>query len=324
MKFIYNIFILLSVVVVKAQSFAPAAGFETSTAIYKDSAVFVNWASGVTINRGLKDIQNPANGYVTYGSDAAVMAKADASIVSLGDGGTAIVSFDNPIVNGEGVDFAVFENGFFENDTSALAFLEFAFVEVSTDGITYIRFPAVSELQTELQIGGFQNTDARYIHNLAGKYTQFYGTPFDLEDLKTSSVGTTVNLNEINYIKIIDVVGIIDSEYTSFDSIDNQINDPYPTPYASGGFDLDAVGVIHDTSNTVREDIVIFPNPVGDFLHFKTAITPVKQVLVFSTQGKLLLATNLVNNIDVGFLTNGVYILKVYTDKQVFTTCFLK
>ena len=308
----------------KAQSFAPAVGFENSTAIHKDSTVFVNWASGVTINRGLKDIQNPVSGFVTYGIDTAAISKADASIVSLGDGGNAIISFDYPIVNGVGADFAVFENGFFENDTSALAFLELAFVEVSTDGITYIRFPAVSELQTELQIGGFQNTDARYIHNLAGKHTQFYGTPFDLDDLKTTSLETTVNLNEINYIKIIDVVGIIDSEYTSFDSIENQINDPYPTPYASGGFDLDAVGVIHDTSNTAMEGIVIYPNPVGDFLYFKTEITPVKKGLVFSTQGKLLIDTNVVNNIDVSFLTNGVYILKVYTEKQVFTTCFIK
>ncbi len=310
--------------VAKAQSFAPAAGFDTSTAIHKDSTIFVNWATDVVINRGLKDINNPIGGFATYGVNTAATAKADASIVSLGDAGTAIISFENPIVNGVGADFAVFENSFFENDTSELAFLEFAFVEVSTDGVTYIRFPAVSELQTATQIGGFQNTDARYFHNLAGKYTQFYGAPFDLDDLESANLGTSVNLNEINYIKIIDVIGIIDSEYTSLDSLENQINDPYPTPYASGGFDLDAVGVIHDTSNTVIENLLIYPNPVGDFLNFRTAITPIKKVLIFSIQGKLLIDTNVVNNIDVRFLTNGVYILKVYTENQVFTKCFVK
>ena len=33
--------------------------------------------------------------------------------------------------------------------------------------------------------------------------------------------------------------------YASYDSQGNIINDPFPTPFETGGFDLDAIGVIH-------------------------------------------------------------------------------
>ena len=56
---------------------------------------------------------------------AEALGKADDAPVSLGDGGYAVVTFDKPITNGPGYDFAVFENGL--NDS----FLELAFVVVS-------------------------------------------------------------------------------------------------------------------------------------------------------------------------------------------------
>ncbi|MDD5134812.1 MAG: T9SS C-terminal target domain-containing protein [Phycisphaerae bacterium] len=36
-------------------------------------------------------------------------------------------------------------------------------------------------------------------------------------------------------------------EWSSMDCLGNKINDPWPTPFDVGGFDLDAVGVIHQT-----------------------------------------------------------------------------
>jgi len=59
-----------------------------------------------------------------------------------------------------GFDFAVFENSF--NDS----FLELAFVEVSSDGINFVRFPATSNTQTDVQITGFGTIDPTYINNL--------------------------------------------------------------------------------------------------------------------------------------------------------------
>ena len=47
---------------VQGQSFAPAPGYPGSTAIHKDSSVFVNWAIGAEINRGYLNIENPALG----------------------------------------------------------------------------------------------------------------------------------------------------------------------------------------------------------------------------------------------------------------------
>jgi hypothetical protein len=77
---------------------------------------------------------------------------------------------------------------------------------------------------------------------LAGKYRQGYGTPFDLEEL----AGTPgLNVNDVKYVRIIDVVGSIDDNYATYDSFGNKINDPWPTPFDSSGFDLEAVGVIH-------------------------------------------------------------------------------
>jgi hypothetical protein len=43
----------------------------------------------------------------------------------------------------------------------------------------------------------------------------------------------------------VDVVGSITPAYATYDSQGNMVNDPWPTPYSSSGFDLDAVGVIN-------------------------------------------------------------------------------
>jgi len=311
----------------KSQSYAPAAGFSGSTAIQKDSSIFIDWAKDAEIIRGYQNITFPENGFVDYGTFENATGKADGNpnVISLGDGGIAILTFNSPITNGEGFDFAVFENGFFENNNSELAFLELAFVEVSTDGIEYIRFPAVSEVQTETQTGSFENINAGYIHNLAGKYTMLYGTPFDLKELTGLVQGTSVNLNKINYIRIIDVTGTIDEEFASYDSKGNKVNDPYPTAFASGGFDLDAVGIINNEQNTKSDnELIISPNPINDFLNFKTNISEVERVEIFSITGELLISTNKTFNIDVTGLEKGVYILRIFGDEKSYSGLFLK
>ena len=312
-------FFFLSIHYINAQTFPPAAGFDGSTAIHKDSLVFIDWATEVTINRGYKDIAIPRNGQVDYGISDNAIGKVEAipKIVSLGDGGTAILSFNYPIVNGKGADFAVFENAFFKNDTSEDAFLEFAFVEVSTNGIEYLRFPAVSEIQTDTQIGSFSFLNARYVHNLAGKYTSTYGTPFDLDELQELSLDTSINLMEINFIKIIDVIGSLDENYATYDSNNIKINDPYPTDFISGGFDLDAVGVINNLTNASNQKINIYPNPATNNLNFTIRNENIDKSSIFSIYGKLLLSSNQRNNIDVSHLKDGIYIIQLhYSDKQ--------
>lgn len=231
---------LLSTGIVLAGPYAPLAGQAGSTAIGKDDPVITGWATSAVIQRGPMQIDNPSLGLASFGADANVLGKAEGTwdgVASLGDGGSATLTFAHPITNGPGYDFAVFENGL--NDT----FLELAFVEVSSNGSDFFRLPAVSLTQTATQIGGFGSLNPTNIHNLAGTYRQGYGTPFDLENLV--GISPLLDVNAVTHVRVIDVIGDIAAPYATYDSLGHPINDPWPTPFAASGFDLDAVGVIH-------------------------------------------------------------------------------
>ncbi|QQE10229.1 PEP-CTERM sorting domain-containing protein [Planctomycetota bacterium] len=224
---------------VYAGDFDPAAGQSGSLAIHMDDTAFVAWATDIELQRGPVDITNASSALANYGSPDMALGKATGSsydVVSLGDSGSATLTFNKPITNGQGADFAIFENSF--SDT----FLEFAFVEVSSDGANFFRFDSISQTQTDTQINGFGITDPTNIYNLAGKYKQGFGTSFDLDQLLNND---GLDVNAITHVKVIDVVGSIDEAYGSKDSLGNMINDPFTTPFSSSGFDLDAVGVIN-------------------------------------------------------------------------------
>jgi len=325
---IISLIIVISTIVVKAQNFPPQVGYEGTEAIHKDNMAFVDWANGITVNRGYKDIAHIGNGLVNHGTESNAIGQANTNILSLGDGGEAIITFNHPVINGGGVDFAIFENGFLENENSELAFLELAFVEVSTDGIEYVRFPTISELQTTNQIGSFGFIDARYIHNFAGKYIQDYGTPFDLNDLSNLINGTTVDLNNINFIKIIDVIGTINTTYATYDNSNNLVNDPYPTAFNSGGFDLNAVGIIHNTTTASIKKILIgevniYPNPVSNILNIKVSDMSDLSVNIFSLDGKKLLSTNK-TTISLSHLNKGVYVINIKNKLGVYIRKIIK
>ncbi len=239
--------------------FAPQAGVLGTTAIVADSNVFVNWASGYTLNRSWQNMADTSLGKVTTGEEWSITGKAGNGVISLGDGGSITLTFPFPIRNGQGPDFAVFENGFKVNDS--LAFLELAFVEVSTNGQRFVRFPA-SYIGSNIQLDAFTGADARNYHNLAGKYIFNYGTPFNLEELKDS---TGIDIYNINFVRIIDVKGAV-SELGSKDINGNYINDPWPTPFPSAGFDFDAVGVIYQKDGLALQEtngteFTVYPNP---------------------------------------------------------------
>ncbi|MBR4490790.1 hypothetical protein IKP13_09180, partial [bacterium] len=155
-------------------------------------------------------------------------------VVVLGDGGSIILSFDKMITDGEGADFAVFENSF--NDT----FLEIGTVEVSSDGEHFVAFDHYY-LGLE-KIGSTGGHDASLIWGFAGKFKQGKGTMFDLAELenKQEVVDGLVDLEAITHIKIVDVIG----DGSQLDTLGDPIYDPYPTA-GSAGFDLDAIGIIN-------------------------------------------------------------------------------
>jgi hypothetical protein len=238
-----------------AGPYPPAAGQVGSDAIHKDDPRFVAWATGYTdLVRGPMDIANPSAGLASFGAGTSALGKAEGTsfdVVSLGDGGRITLTFDTPIGNGPGPDFAVFENGFHQSGSQTTAFLELAFVEVSSNGVDFIRFPSVSLTPSQTQVASFGELDASNLHNLAGKHVREYGTPFDLADVASSPL---LDLSAgITHVRIIDVVGriapVLDGSVEvwspSRDSLGNIINDPYPTPFSTGGFDLDAIGVIN-------------------------------------------------------------------------------
>jgi len=246
--------------------FPPPAGEPGSTAIPSDSACFKFWASSCAVTRGFVKISDTnftyeGNNRAFYGNDIDALDTADEVAVSLGDGGWAVLTFPVTIGNGPGFDFAVFENSL------SNVFLELGFVEVSSDGQRYVRFPAETNVQDTAQVATFGNTDATLINNFAGKYRARFGTPFDLDDISDS---TGIDLQRVSHLRIVDAVGCIQPGYSTFDSKGNVVNDPWPTPFHSCGFDLDAAGVINLGAQGINNAtdplaIHIFPNPVGDY-----------------------------------------------------------
>ena len=226
--------------------FCGPVGTEGCNAIAADSSAIVAWATGVSVVRGPRNISDPNSQPASTGSESNAIGMATLSnvydVVSLGDGGTALITFARPIANGEGPDFAVYENGF--GDYS----LELAFVEVSTDGERFVRFPATCLTQTETQLPNSGQTDPTNINNLAGKFRIGYGTPFDLEELR-DSIG--INIDSIVYVRIVDVVGSINPQYATYDAYGHIVNDPWPTPFEASGFDLTGVAVLHENMNYV-------------------------------------------------------------------------
>jgi hypothetical protein len=228
-----------------AGPFAGANGSPDEPKVAYNDPAIVAWATGWV------DYAVGANCDASWQTPAKALGPASdgqldglLDIVCLGDGGHIAMTFDKPICDGEGWDFAVFENSFSDS------FLELAFVEVSTDGVTFVRFDNCS--LTPSPVGDYGAIDPSNIAGLAGKYRGGHGLGFDLAALanKTEVTSGHVRLNEIRHVRIVDIVGdgsTLDhrtSAWVAAHGANGPIYDPYPTT-GSAGFDLDAVGVRH-------------------------------------------------------------------------------
>ncbi|MDY7023630.1 MAG: PEP-CTERM sorting domain-containing protein [Cyanobacteriota bacterium] len=103
-----------------------------------------------------------------------------------------------------------------------------------------------------LSIGQINPTQ---VYNLAGKHINngvvisedefvqtSWGIPFDLDVLAEVAQPDSLDLNNINFVRIVDIPG--NGAFT--DAEGNPIYDPWQTPIpGSGGFDLEAIGVIN-------------------------------------------------------------------------------
>ena len=291
--------------------FCGPVGTDGCNAIAANDNQIVAWATNVVVTRGPQNISNPNSPLASHGTDADAVGPATMNnsmeVVSLGDGGSALITFERPIRNGEGPDFAVFENDNIGN------FLELAFVEVSSDGEHFVRFPATSLTPTETQTGSFALTDPTFINNLAGKFRIGYGTPFDLAELADSA---NIDLDNIVYVRVIDVVGCINPQYATYDAFGHIVNDPWPTDFASSGFDLAGVGVIHQKplgiDNHEMPQVFAYPNPCTGSLYIINENA--ERIELYNLNGQLL---EMVNNGDTHVNLNmqqypaGLYLLKV-------------
>jgi hypothetical protein len=293
--------------------FPGAAGTAGSTAIFKDSSIFVAWANSCKVQRGFQNIADTSLGYTSTGDSSLAIGPVDGiQVVSLGDGGNATLGFEIPISNGNGFDFAVFENGFIDE------FLELAFVEVSSDGVNFFRFKSTSNTQTDLQVGPFDyNANPTLMNNLAGKYRAMFGTPFDLEELAGIN---GLDINAITHVRVVDVVGSINPNFASYDQNNNIINEHYPTPYPQGGFDLDGVGVIHNAINSLnkvnKSNFQLFPNPSQGSIKINIQEKLIKCFEMIDYSGKRVFSTTIFssNNIDISGISEGIYICKITLD----------
>ena len=287
--------------------FCGKVGTEGCTAVPANSSAIKGWATGCTLELGPQNISIEGSPLVSYKTAEEAIGPCtmnnNLAVVSLGDGGSATLTFEKAIINGNGYDFAVYENSFDDY------FLELAYVEVSSDGQRFVRFPATSLTQTVRQVTA--KVDPTYINNLAGKYKTGYGTPFDLEELRDS---TGIDINNITHIRIVDVVGSIDPQYGTYDAFGHIVNDPFPTNSYSSGFDLDGVAVMNQKSNSIDEAVAvvsIYPNPVSDVMNI--TVSEEMEAQLFDMSGRCLMTISLncgANAVSLNSISNGVYLLR--------------
>ncbi len=218
------------------ETFPPPPGAPGSTAVAMDAPDLAGWADGWVEPVAYGEEVDEQWRTPERATGPAVGGAFD--VVSLGRGGEITLTFDAPLADRRGFDFAVFENG------TSDGFLDLAFVAVSSDGETFVRFD--SAYLGDTPVDRFGTFDTRVVGGLAGKYRQGFGHPFDLYALANAPevLSGVVDLLHIRYVKLVDVIGDGRLE----DSFGHPIYDPFPT-YESAGFDLDAVGGIVNRSD---------------------------------------------------------------------------
>ncbi|MFP4105316.1 MAG: dockerin type I domain-containing protein [Phycisphaerae bacterium] len=238
--------------------YSPAPGVSTDDQQqhydWTDTRKALGPATGVVTDVvSLGDLYDPADAD-SYDADPADTSD-DMGFIGFDSPGSITLGFSRPIRNGVGADLAVFENSLYDAYYGHV-FAELAYVEVSTDGVNFARFAADS--LTPGPVGPYGSIDPTNVHNLAGKhangqvtinketYNASWGTPFDLQELSDAEAVADglVDLQQINFVRLVDIPGSGDFA----DADGDPVYDAWTT-YASGGFDLDAVGALHGVLN---------------------------------------------------------------------------
>lgn len=214
---------------------------QTNSEVLRSNGQISAWADAVVdARRGPLDYADPSLGLASLGSPTDVLGDSGTPF-SLGDGGSITLGFPMSIENGPGTDLVVFENSF---AFGGEVFAELAFVEVSSNGVDFARIPSISRIDRDLS--AFDGIQSDEVYNLAGNFEG--GTGFDLDDLVAAAdplvTSGVVDPMDIRHVRIVDVIGDRANQ-SSVDYFGHAVADPYPTAFASGGFDLTGVAVMN-------------------------------------------------------------------------------
>lgn len=237
-----------------------------------------------------------------------VPSATESEILSLGDGGEIILGFfKNPIIDGNGVDFTVFENVFYVFGNENDPFKETAFVSVSKNGTNFFQFPF--DPQT---LQGLAGTEPTFGNQNPQDPNVSGGNSFDLQ---------AVGLDTVYFVKLAD---------TDNSVVDGSMN------FVGGDFDLDAVVAVNFaektteiSSNNFKPKKVsfklskAFPNPTNAQVNFqidnfygkgKASIYNALGELIFqkhfSLNGNSKFSWNAKNSLELE-VSSAVYFLKV-------------
>ncbi len=175
------------------------------------------------------------------------------NVLTLGTQGDVTVGFNTAIANGPGADFTVFENGF--EFPPSFVFTELSFVEVSTDGLNFARFPnhyqgpqgpfgsfTTFPYGSSINLAGGMPVVANPATNNVDPLNPVFsgGDAFDLSDLLGHPlvVSGVLDLNDVNFVRIIDVEGGVD-----LDSDGRLIWD------STSSADIDAIAVLNTAAS---------------------------------------------------------------------------
>ncbi|OYT15560.1 MAG: hypothetical protein B7C24_12410 [Bacteroidetes bacterium 4572_77] len=224
-----------------------------------------------------------------YGATANIPASSEEDVLSIGRDGEIIVGFKgNYLIDGEGVDFIIFENVFINQATNSI-FAEPAMVSVSQNGIDFIEFPYDS--LTLVGCAGVHPTNGTansFDINKSG------GDGFDL---------ATIGLDYVKYIKIKDISRVVthDTEH------------PYYSPAGMIlGFDLDAVAGVHLSENpsSNKEEIRNYIVYNNNRLYYCGVADIIE---LYSILGERLLRESVIQGsiIDISNYPKGMYFVRV-------------
>ncbi len=192
---------------------APSFGCDPGAEASRTISCVVSYSPGEAGGFGEDHFPEIIYGPPEGGGDTA----GSTDVLSLGRGGEIVVGFGgNAIVDGDGPDFIVFENAFYQGGDPNLVFAEPGEVSVSADGETWFVFPC--------------NTAKPY-EGCAGKSPVFARedlgiSPFDV----MSAGGDAFDLADL---------GLAEARFVRIKDVSNFGGSP------TAGFDLDAIAIVN-------------------------------------------------------------------------------